>query len=60
MVIPRLVTQALAGEELTVYGDGSQARCFGHIDDAIDALVRLAGGGDEVLGKPFNVGNPDN
>ena len=41
MVIPRLVQQALAGEPLTVYGDGQQSRCFLHVEDAIEALLGL-------------------
>lgn len=41
MVIPRFVTQALRGLPLTVHGDGSQSRCFCHIDDIVDPLIRL-------------------
>ena len=40
MVLPRFVDQALAGEDLTVYGDGSQSRCFTHVLDAVEALDR--------------------
>ena len=56
MVIPRLVRQALRGEPLTVYGDGSQTRCFCHVADVVDALVRLL---DEpsAIGDVFNVGS---
>jgi UDP-glucose 4-epimerase len=42
MVIPRLVDQALAGRPLTVYGDGRQSRCFCHVDDVVDAVVKLS------------------
>src|SRR5215208_7207150 len=42
MVIPRFVRQALAGEPITVYGDGTQSRSFTHVGDVVDALVRLA------------------
>ena len=41
MVLPRFVRQAVAGEPLTVYGDGTQTRCFAHVHDTVDALVRL-------------------
>jgi UDP-glucose 4-epimerase len=56
MVIPRFVRQALAGEPITVYGDGSQTRCFGYVLDVVDGLVRLM---DEprAVGRVFNVGN---
>ena len=39
MVLPRFVRQALAGEDLTVYGTGTQSRCFVHVRDAVDAIV---------------------
>src|SRR5438093_8691799 len=55
MVIPRLVRQALAGDKLTVFGDGTQTRCFCHVTDVVDALVRLLD--DEgAVGEVFNVG----
>jgi UDP-glucose 4-epimerase len=53
MVLPRFVRQALAGEDLTVYGDGSQSRCFTHVFDTVDALVRLC----EHRGAPGNAYN---
>jgi UDP-glucose 4-epimerase len=56
MVIPRLVAQGLAGEPLTVYGDGNQSRCFAHVLDVVGALARLIGN-PEALGQVFNVGN---
>lgn len=55
MVLPRLVEQVLAGRPLTVYGDGSQTRCFCHVQDVVDALVRLAAAPGAV-GRVFNVG----
>ncbi len=55
-VIPRLVRQALAGEALTVYGDGHQTRCFCHVADVIDGFVRLLDHPD-ALGQVFNVGS---
>lgn len=60
MVVPRLVGQALAGSELTVYGNGQQVRCFGHVSDAVDALLRLAVGPESLCGHPYNVGNRRN
>ncbi len=56
MVIPTFVAQALAGAPITVYGDGAQSRCFGHVHDVVGALVRLIGH-PEAVGQVFNVGN---
>ena len=58
MVIPRLVRQALAGEPLTVYGDGTQTRCFCHVLDVVQALVGLL---DEPAaeGDVFNIGSSE-
>src|ERR1039457_1933654 len=42
MVIPSLVTQALTGENITVFGDGNQSRCFTHVDDAVGAIIKVA------------------
>lgn len=56
-VIARFIDQALAGEPLTVHGDGEQTRCFTHVDEAIEATLR-AGMRDEALGEAFNVGSP--
>ena len=58
MVIPRLVRQALADEPLTVYGDGSQTRCFGHVYDVIDGLMRLLYHPGAV-GEMFNIGSDE-
>ncbi|MBI1325796.1 NAD-dependent epimerase/dehydratase family protein [bacterium] len=58
MVIPRFVRQALAGEPITVYGDGSQARCFGHVKDVIEGIVGLMNHTD-APGKVFNIGNDE-
>jgi UDP-glucose 4-epimerase len=55
MVLPRFVRQALAGEELTVYGDGTQSRCFVHVDDTVRALLALLDT-DAAIGDVFNVG----
>jgi dTDP-glucose 4,6-dehydratase len=55
-VVPNFMKQALRGEDLTVYGDGSQTRSFCYVSDEIDGFVRLAKS-DEHL--PVNIGNPD-
>jgi UDP-glucose 4-epimerase len=56
MVLPRFVEQALAGRELTVYGDGSQSRCFTHVIDVVSALLLLCDC-EEAIGRTFNVGS---
>jgi UDP-glucose 4-epimerase len=58
MVVPRLVRQALAGEDLTVYGDGFQTRCFTHVLDTVDAIVRVLSA-PSTGGRVFNVGARD-
>lgn len=57
MVVPRFVRQALRGEALTVFGDGSQSRCFMHAADAVEATLRLADA-PAAEGRIVNVGNP--
>jgi UDP-glucose 4-epimerase len=57
MVLPRFVGQALAGADLTVYGDGQQSRCFVHVHDAVRALLALIGS-DRTIGGVYNVGSP--
>jgi UDP-glucose 4-epimerase len=56
MVVPRLVRQALEGQDLTVFGDGEQRRCFCHVLDTVDCVLRLL---DEpaAIGDVFNVGS---
>ena len=56
MVVPRFVRQALRGEDITVYGDGGQRRCFCHVHDTAAALVSLLDHPDAV-GSVFNVGS---
>jgi len=58
MVIPRMVRQAVAGEPLTVHGDGLQSRCFGHVADVVDCLVRLLDH-PGAIGEVFNVGSQE-
>jgi UDP-glucuronate decarboxylase len=56
-VVSNFVVQALRGEDITLYGDGSQTRSFCYIDDLIEGFVRLMNTPDEVTG-PMNLGNP--
>jgi UDP-glucose 4-epimerase len=56
MVIPNFVKQALLGHPLTVFGDGTQSRCFTYISDVVDALIKLAEH-PEAVGQVFNIGN---
>ncbi|MFG0251229.1 MAG: GDP-mannose 4,6-dehydratase [Phycisphaeraceae bacterium JB051] len=58
MVLPRFVQKALAGDPLTVYGDGKQARCFCHVCDAVGAIIKLAQCKD-AYGKVINVGSEE-
>jgi UDP-glucuronate decarboxylase len=58
-VISNFIVQALKGEDVTVYGDGSQTRSFCYVDDMIDGLVRLMNSADDFTG-PVNLGNPEN
>jgi UDP-glucose 4-epimerase len=58
MVAPRFLTQAIKGENLTVYGSGQQSRCFTYVGDVVEWLVRLAHA-DRAVGEVFNLGNPD-
>jgi len=56
-VVSNFIMQALKGEPLTLFGDGSQTRSFCFVDDMIEAFVRMMRTGEEVTG-PINVGNP--
>jgi UDP-glucose 4-epimerase len=56
MVIPNFVKQALLGHPITVYGDGTQSRCFTYVTDVVEALLKLADHEDAV-GHVFNIGN---
>ncbi|MFB3068891.1 MAG: GDP-mannose 4,6-dehydratase [Acidobacteriota bacterium] len=58
MVLPTFVKQALSGEEITVFGDGSQARCFAHVSDVVEALYRLSEK-EEAVGQVFNIGSKE-
>jgi len=56
MVVPRFVKAALANEPITIYGDGSQTRCFAHVYDVIDAVIAVAFA-KNTIGKVINIGN---
>jgi len=58
MVIPCLVKQALEGIDMTVYGDGSQSRCFAHVNDAVGALIALAENAG-ANGEVYNIGSTE-
>jgi UDP-glucose 4-epimerase len=58
MVIPSFVRQALAGQPITVFGDGSQSRSFTHVRDVVDALIRLVGE-PKAIGQVINIGNTE-
>lgn len=57
-VVSNLIVQALRGENITVYGDGSQTRSFCYVDDLVDGLLKMMGSGPELSG-PINIGNPN-
>jgi UDP-glucose 4-epimerase len=55
MVVPRFVQSALAGQPMTIYGDGTQSRVFCHVADAVKAILILAGD-DKAIGEVYNIG----
>ena len=57
-VVSNLVCQALAGEDITIYGDGSQTRSLCFVDDTVEGLVRLMEC-EAAVGMPVNLGNPN-
>ena len=57
-VVSNFIVQALSGEPLTIYGDGSQTRSFCYVDDLVDGLIKLMNSERDFLG-PVNLGNPD-
>jgi len=57
-VIPSLIKQALSGMDMTVFGDGSQSRCFTHVSDAVNALIALAEH-SEANGEVYNIGSTE-
>jgi UDP-glucose 4-epimerase len=58
MVIPNFVRQALAGEPITVFGDGTQSRSFTHVADVVGALLKLVNE-PKAIGQVINIGNTE-
>lgn len=57
-VVSNFIVQALRGEELTIYGDGSQTRSFCYVSDLVDGIVRLMNAEADDIHMPVNLGNP--
>ena len=57
-VVSNFIIQALKGEDITLYGDGSQTRSFCYVDEMVDGFIRLMASPDDFTG-PVNLGNPD-
>lgn len=57
-VVSNFIVQALKGEDITIYGDGTQTRSFCYVSDTVDAMIRLMATDDTVTG-PINIGNPN-
>jgi UDP-glucuronate decarboxylase len=57
-VVSNFIIQALKGEDITIFGDGSHTRSFQYIDDLIDGMVKMMNTGDDFIG-PVNIGNPE-
>jgi UDP-glucuronate decarboxylase len=56
-VVSNFIVQALTGQDITIYGDGSQTRSFQYIDDLVEGMVRMMANTDGFVG-PVNLGNP--
>ena len=56
-VVSNFIRQALAGEPITIFGDGSQTRSFCYRDDLVEGMIRMMNAGDQLIG-PLNLGNP--
>jgi len=57
-VVSNFIVQALQGNDITIYGDGSQTRCFCYVDDLIAGMITLMNSPKEIIG-PINIGNPN-
>ncbi len=58
MVLPNFVSQALSGRPITVFGTGEQSRCFGHVKDTVEAVIRLLDT-PAAIGEVFNIGTDE-
>lgn len=58
MVVPRFVAAALDDKDITIYGDGKQTRCFGHVADIIEALIAVSNS-ESTIGTVVNIGNSE-
>ena len=56
-VVSNFIRQALTGEDITIFGDGSQTRSFCYVDDLVEGIIRMMNGPDDFVG-PVNLGNP--
>lgn len=56
-VVSNFIVQTLLGEDITIFGDGSQTRSFCYVDDLVEVIVRMMNSEDDVVG-PINIGNP--
>ena len=57
-MVSNFIVQALKGEDITIYGDGSQTRSFQYVDDLIEGMLRMMNSREEFTG-PVNIGNPN-
>lgn len=57
-VVSNVICQSLSGDDITIYGDGTQTRSFCFVDDMVDALIRLMAN-ERAVGMPVNLGNPE-
>ncbi len=57
-VVSNFIVQALKGEDITIFGDGSQTRSFQYIDDLLEGMIRMMATNDTITG-PINIGNPN-
>lgn len=56
-VVSNFIMQVLKGEDITIYGDGSQTRSFQYVSDLVDGMIKMMASGDDFIG-PVNIGNP--
>jgi UDP-glucuronate decarboxylase len=57
-VVSNFIVQALTGQPITIFGDGTQTRSFQYVDDLIEGMVRMMNTGNDIIG-PVNLGNPN-